>query len=77
MRIALLTTILASICVRQQLFLFYGGAYHAATYAPASLPNAGLPRGGLITVVGRNLGPATDVSASAFPLGTTLAGVRL
>lgn len=76
-RLTSLIPLLAFCCLAQQPFLFYGGAYHAATYAPAGLPNAGLPRGGLITVFGRNLGPAAGVSASAFPLGPTLAGVRL
>lgn len=61
----------------QQPFLYFGGAYHAATYTPAGLPNAGLPRGGLFTVFGRNLGPASAATASAFPLPTNLAGVRL
>ncbi len=62
--------------VAQQPFLFYGGACHAATCAPAGLPNAGLARGGLFTVYGRNLGPAASPSLN-FPLGSNLGGVRL
>lgn len=78
MRFTLLTLATVLFAQTQQPpFLYYGGAYHAATYSPAGLPNSGLPRGGLFTVFGRNLGPATPTSASAFPLNTNLAGVRL
>lgn len=62
---------------QQPPFVFYGGAYHAATYSPAGLPNSGLPRGGLITVFGRNLGPATPATANSFPLGANLSGVQV
>lgn len=73
----LLLLLLASVSSAQQPFLYYGGAYHAATYSPAGLPNSGLPRGGLFTVFGRNLGPAAPATANAFPLSTNLSGVRL
>jgi uncharacterized protein (TIGR03437 family) len=62
---------------QQPPFVFYGGAYHAATYSPAGLPNSGLPRGGLITVFGRNLGPTTPATANSFPLGANLSGVQV
>lgn len=68
---------LSSAIWAQAPFVSYGGVFNAASYTPAGLPHGALPRGGLITLFGRNLGPATPVSATAFPLGTNLGGVRL
>ena len=41
------------------------------------LPAGSIARGSLFTVFGNRLGPPTGVSASSFPLTTTLAGVSL
>jgi uncharacterized protein (TIGR03437 family) len=58
-------------------FLFYGSATHAATYAPPGVPSGAIPRGGLFTVFGRNLGPTAGVSANAFPIPSSLGGTRI
>lgn len=61
----------------QQPFLFYGGAQNAASRSPTGLPNSGLPRGGIVVITGRNLGPATPVQATNLPLSEEFGGVRL
>lgn len=55
---------LSSAIWAQAPFVSYGGVFNAASYTPAGLPHGALPRGGLITLFGRNLGPATPVSAT-------------
>lgn len=49
-------------------------AVNAASYSPAGLPKSAIAPGSLFTVFGKNLGPATLVSATSYPLTTTLAG---
>jgi hypothetical protein len=47
------------------------GARSAASYMPPSLPGGGIAQGSLFSLFGTGLGPATGVSVTAFPLGTT------
>ncbi len=54
--------------------LFVG---HYTSYMAPGLPAGSLAQGGMVAIFGRNLGPATGVQATQFPLGTTLSGVSL
>jgi uncharacterized protein (TIGR03437 family) len=61
-----------------QLPLIYSrSVYNAASYIPAGIPAGAIAQGSVFTLFGANLGPTTGVSASSFPLSTTLAGVRI
>jgi len=51
--------------------------FNAASYTPAGLPNGAIAQGSIFSFFGSNLGPATAVSANAFPLGTSLGGVSI
>ncbi len=53
------------------------GIFNNANYLPACATNGGVAQGALFAVFGQNLGPTGLVQASAFPLGTTLAGVSV
>jgi len=55
----------------------YRGVLNAASLAPPGLPNGGLARGGVFTVFGANLGPATPATVSEFPLTPNFSGVNL
>lgn len=61
----------------QQPFLQYGGTQNAASRTPAGLPGSALPRGGIVVILGRNLGPASPVQATELPLSQELGGSRL
>lgn len=86
---ALLIRSFASSPVRALLILAFAGSafaqpliysrsvYNAASYIPAGIPAGAIAQGSVFTLFGANLGPTTGVSANAFPLGTTLAGVRI
>jgi uncharacterized protein (TIGR03437 family) len=52
-------------------------AVNVASYANPVLPNGSLAQGGMFTVFGTNLGPATLVQAGEFPLPTALAGTSI
>jgi len=61
-----------------QLPLIYNrSVFNAASYVPAGVPAGAIAQGSIFTVFGANLGPSTGATPSAFPLGTTLAGVSL
>ena len=49
-----------------------GGVLNGASYSPAGLPNSAIAQGSIFIVFGKNLGPASIVSAG-YPLSTTLA----
>ncbi|MFI5106885.1 MAG: hypothetical protein ACHP79_18325, partial [Terriglobales bacterium] len=50
---------------------------NAATNIPPGLPNAAIAQGALFVVKGKNLGPASVVVASAFPLPTSIGGTSI
>ena len=60
-----------------QPFIFYRGIVNAASFASPGLPNSSIARGSIFTIFGRNLGPFTDATVSAFPLQTELAGASI
>ena len=51
-----------------------GGAVNGASYSPVGLANSAIAQGSIYVVFGRNLGPASLVTATTYPLSTTLAG---
>jgi uncharacterized protein (TIGR03437 family) len=57
--------------------VYLRGVVNAASSAPAGLPAGGIAQGSLFTIYGANLGPATAVQASSFPLQNALAGVSV
>jgi len=50
------------------------GALNTASYTVPGFPNSGLAQGSMIAIFGRNMGPASIVQASSFPLPTALGG---
>ena len=52
-----------------------GGVVNAASFRPAEFSGGGLAQGALATAFGTGLGPGTEVSATVYPLASTLAGV--
>ncbi len=50
-----------------------GGVVSSASLIPGDFPGGAVVPGGLITIFGRNLGPAAGVSATIYPLQTRLA----
>jgi uncharacterized protein (TIGR03437 family) len=50
---------------------------NAATNIPPGLPNAAIAQGALFVVKGKNLGPASVVVATTFPLSTSIGGTSM
>lgn len=63
----------------QQPTIAAGGIVNGASYALNGMPNAGIAQGAIFIVFGTNLGPASLVQASSFPLPTAagLAGTSV
>lgn len=53
------------------------GVVNAASSRLVGMPGSGIARGGLFSAYGSGMGPVVGVSASAFPLQTTLGGVSI
>jgi uncharacterized protein (TIGR03437 family) len=58
-------------------FIAYRGIVNAASLAPPGLPQSGLARGGIFSIFGSNLGPATPATVSQFPLTPVFEGVSV
>jgi uncharacterized protein (TIGR03437 family) len=54
-----------------------GGVVNVASYQPVALPGSAIAQGSMFVAFGSNLGPATLVQASSFPLQTTLGGTSV
>lgn len=65
------------LALQAQPYLFPGGAVHAASFAPPGTPVGNLPQGGIFSIFGTDIGPATPVVVTSFPLGTTFNGVAI
>src|SRR5438132_9131493 len=50
---------------------------NAASYNAPGLPGSGIAQGSMFVVKGSNLGPATTIVASAYPLTTALGGTSV
>src|SRR4051794_3872553 len=53
------------------------GIVNAASLLTPGLPSGSIARGSFFSIFGARMGPDAGVSASSFPLGTTLAGVSI
>ena len=53
------------------------GIVSAASLTSPGLPGGVIARGSLFSLFGQRVGPAAGISAGAFPLQTTLAGVSI
>ena len=54
-----------------------GGIVNAASYTGAGAPGSGIAQGALFSLFGKDLGPSLGVTAQAFPLGKSLAGISV
>jgi uncharacterized protein (TIGR03437 family) len=63
--------------IQAQPFIAGRGIVNAASYAPPGVPGGSIAQGSLFTIFGANLGPATGVQVSAFPLQTSFQGVSV
>ena len=57
--------------------VFPDGAVNAASYLPPSVPGGALPRGGIASLFGTDLGPQLGEAATTFPLPTEIAGIAV
>ncbi len=57
--------------------IYARGIVNAASSLPSGIAAGGIARGSLFTIYGRSLGPAIGVSASTYPLQTTLSTVSI
>lgn len=60
-----------------QPLIYTRSIYNAASYMPAGIPAGAIAQGSIFSIFGADLGPAKGISAEAFPLQTSLAGVSL
>ena len=68
----------ASAAVQAQLpAIFPHGVVNAASLLSPGLPAGSIAQGSIFSIFGTNLGPATGVQATTFPLGNTLSGVSI
>jgi uncharacterized protein (TIGR03437 family) len=63
--------------LQAQTAIFPHGIVNAGNFAPPGLPNGAIARGSIFSIFGTNIGPATGVQVSSFPIATTLAGVSI
>jgi uncharacterized protein (TIGR03437 family) len=57
--------------------IFSRSTFNAASFMPAGIPGGAIARGSIFSVFGARMGPAKPVTASSFPLGTTLGNVAI
>jgi uncharacterized protein (TIGR03437 family) len=68
----------ASAALQAQLPAIYlHGVVNSASLLSPGLPAGSVAQGSIFSIFGSNLGPATGVQVSAFPLANTLAGVSI
>lgn len=58
-------------------FVFGKSVVNSANFMGNSLPGGGIAQGSIFTVFGSDLGPATGVQVSSFPLGAQFNGVSI
>lgn len=73
---SLIRTILLAVAASAALLAqpVVNGALNTASYITPGFPNAGLAQGSMVALFGRNIGPASIVQATSFPLPTQLGG---
>jgi uncharacterized protein (TIGR03437 family) len=73
----LLFSIVPSLLFGQVPAIYPHGVVNSASLLSPGLPAGSIAQGSIFSIFGANLGPATGVQVSAFPLGTALAGVSI
>jgi len=63
--------------LRAQPLIFHRGAVNAGSFISPGAPGGAIARGSIFTIFGREIGPATPVQVSQFPLGTSFEGVSI
>jgi uncharacterized protein (TIGR03437 family) len=76
-RVGALGAFLMGAAVAQPPLIYNRSIYNAASFMPAGVPAGAIAQGSIFTIFGAQLGPAKAVTASSFPLGTTLGGVSI
>ncbi len=67
----------AASAVAQPPLIYSRSMFNAASYMPPGIPAGAIARGSIFTLFGARIGPATAVTAGAYPLGTNLGGVTI
>ena len=57
--------------------IFFRAILNAASFMPPDGPGGSIARGSIFTIFGRDIGPATRATVSAFPLETTFQNVSV
>ncbi len=76
MRSAFLALLFSSLAVAQP-FIYKRGVVNVADGLPYGIAAGAIAQGSQFAIYGRDLGPANGVQATSYPLGTTLANVRV
>jgi uncharacterized protein (TIGR03437 family) len=76
-RVGALGVFLLGVAVAQPPLIYNRSIYNAASFMPAGVPAGAIAQGSIFTIFGAQLGPTKAVTASSFPLGTTLGGVSI
>jgi uncharacterized protein (TIGR03437 family) len=74
---ALLFCCMPTLLFAQPPAIYPHGVVNSASVLPSGLPAGSIAQGSIFSIFGSNLGPATGVQVSAFPLGTALGGVSI
>jgi uncharacterized protein (TIGR03437 family) len=76
-RVAALAAFFAGVVFAQPPLIYNRSLYNAASFMPAGVPGGAIAQGSIFTLFGTRIGPTQAVTASSFPLGTTLGGVSI
>ena len=77
MRRLLVSLVLGQAVCSAQPFIYLHAVYNAASSLPFGIPAGTIAQGSIFSIYGRNIGPATGVQASSFPLSNTLSNVSV
>ncbi len=69
--------IFCAVSIRAQPLIYNRGIISPASFMPSTLPGGAIAQGGVFSIYGSGIGPATAVSTSTLPLGTSLSGVQI
>ncbi|HLK18361.1 MAG TPA: hypothetical protein VKT81_05365 [Bryobacteraceae bacterium] len=69
--------LIAGSALAQPPLIYNRSIYNAASFMPLTIPGGMIAQGSIFSIFGAQLGPAKAVTASSFPLQTTLGGVSI
>ena len=73
----LLACIFAGCAVAQPPIVYNRAILNGASFAPQGVPGGAVAQGSIFSIFGSNLGPASGVRATTYPLANTLAGASI